>query len=109
MELKYDGKALLRRVLSLFAFLALLSATAATSGESGTRNENCTCHNEEKSLHSAYHRRLREKVNLPSRAKELLTTGPALHATRSLLAYFAAISSAQSHKADRVSAARMRA
>ena len=86
MELKYDGKALLRRVLSLFAFLALFSATAATSGESGTRNENCAFHNEEKSLHSVYHRRLREKVNLPSRAKELLTSGPALHATRSLLA-----------------------
>jgi hypothetical protein len=35
-ELKDDGKALFGRVLALFAFLALFSATAATSGESGT-------------------------------------------------------------------------
>jgi hypothetical protein len=36
MELRCGGKALLRRILTLFAFLALFSATAATSGESGT-------------------------------------------------------------------------
>jgi hypothetical protein len=35
-ELKYSSKALLRRVLSLFAFFALFSTAAATSSESGS-------------------------------------------------------------------------
>jgi len=35
-ELEYDGKALLRRVLPLFAFLVFFTAAAATSGKGGS-------------------------------------------------------------------------
>jgi hypothetical protein len=35
-ELEYDGKALLRRVLPLFAFLAFFTAAAAASGKGGS-------------------------------------------------------------------------
>jgi len=35
-ELEYDGKALLRRVLPLFAFLVFFTAAAAASGKGGS-------------------------------------------------------------------------